>query len=408
MKTLKFSIKAKTVECYLYGGYLFLFMADGRILYLPYRNVIYTLCENHPRFEKLLKLSFLHNEYYNSKAAQMLFGMEEVKKALEGLWTRASKEESFELDFSDIEPVCLSMGKWKELPLDVCMYGMKMFVADRSGMVASRLNPDFNQDYIPLNPSKFEKCFDTKTISVTARGGKVVLSADQNGLFYGDALGMEKLRIKDRDNITGRSVRTGWSNMDLINYDSPNSFSYLQNEVGEINEKNDNSRFRFDVREQKVITKFADSVVKSNELLMNRVNISPEDIRYCFNSQKNSFFILKDGSFVHVNILKNDDQQGVRYSTKVNRFQPSASWGKQKPMKSAVVPEGCVVEYYDKVVLYQKGIAYLLEDLPSYNIRTYLGSRNYRNMVSVIKEDSLTFHSVDVFATFKSQPVFAH
>ena len=77
-------------------------------------------------------------------------------------------------------------------------------------------------------------------------------------------------------------------------------------------------------------------------------------------------------------------------------------------MKSAVVLDGCVVEYYDKVVLYQKGEAYLLEDVPSYNIRTYLGSRNYRNMVSIIKEDSLSFHSVDVFATFKSQPVFAH
>lgn len=406
MKTLNFSIKAKTVESYLYGGYLFLFMADGRILYIPYRTVVYALCNRHPRFEKLLKLSFLYNEYYNSKAAHLLFGIEEVKKSLENLWQRATKEESFELDFSDIEADSQTMGKWTELPLDVCMYGMKMFVADRSGMMASRLNPDFTQTRIPINPSRFDKCFGSKIISVSARGGMVVLSADQNGLFYGDALGMDKLRIKEKDNVSGRSVRTGWSNLDLINYDSANSFSYLQNATKNADQSSSSTRFRFDVREQKVITKIGEGIVKSGDMLGSSTNISTDDIRYCFNSQHNSFFILKDGSIVNINIMSGDESRGVRYSTKAFHFQPSAGWSKQKPLKSVVVPQGCVVEYYDKVVLYQKGAAYLLEDAPSFNIRSYLGSRNYRNMVSVIKEDAVTFHSVDVFATFKSQQLF--
>ena len=406
MNTLQFSIKAKTVECYLYGGNLFLFMADGRILYVPYRRVIYLLCEHHPRFEKLLRLSFLHNEYYKSQAANLLFGMEEVKKSLENLWLRATKEEQFELDFADIEGDCHLMGSWRELPLDVCMYGMKMFVADRAGMMCSHLHPDFTQTRVPIQPSKFDKCFDAKTISVTARGGMVVLSADQNGLFYGDALIDGRLRINDKDNVAGRSLRTSWSNMDLVNYDSPRSFSYLQNTAENVAIASDSARFRFDIREQKVITKIADTIVKSGEMLESRSAIQEEDIRYCFNSQRSSFFILKDGSIVNVNILPGDGNHGVRYSTKTHRFQPTGNWGRQKPLKSVVVPQGCVVEYYDKVVLYQRGKAHLLEDAASYNVRSYLGSRNYRNMVSVIKENNVSFHSVDVFATFKSEPVF--
>ena len=81
---------------------------------------------------------------------------------------------------------------------------------------------------------------------------------------------------------------------------------------------------------------------------------------------------------------------------------------KSCPLKAAIVPNGCVVEFFDKVMLYQNNEVQLLEDTPVYGIRTYMGSRNYTDIVTVTKEDSVSFHSVDVFSTINSARMFPH
>ena len=37
---VKFSINVEAMDCYLYGGYLFLVMADGQLLYVSYHKVV--------------------------------------------------------------------------------------------------------------------------------------------------------------------------------------------------------------------------------------------------------------------------------------------------------------------------------------------------------------------------------
>lgn len=406
MIPLKFTINAKTVESYLYGGYLFLLMADGRILYVSYHRLIHMLSEHYPQFDKLIRLAFLHNEYFKSQGVQLILGIEELQESIRKLWNRASKEINFEIHFDEIEPYCRSMGEWKSIPLDLYMYDLRMYVASKDGVMEARLNPNFDNKYYPLNPSKFEKCFDAKVISLSARAGKVVLSADREGLFYGNALvDSGRIKIEDNSNIPVRSLRTGWSDFDLINYESPSDFLYLANETADI-ESTSNARFRFgDKLERKEIVNFAASRFEMGAM-MDKANIRKEDVRYAFNSMGRSFFLLDNGSFINIRIKKTENEP-IQYSSVYKSLPTLAGQGpKMKPLKSAIVPNGCVVEFFDKVVLYQNNAATILEEDPSYNIRTYMGSKNYRDIVTITKEDAVSFHSVDVFDSIKSTRLF--
>lgn len=407
MRTLNFTIKAKTVESYLYGGYLFLLMDDGRILYVSYHRLIHMLCEKYPQFDRLIKLAFLHNEYFKSKSVQLILGIEELKDAVRRLWSKATREVSFEIDFGDIEEYCHSMGEWHSVPLDVYMYDLRMYVASNEGVMESRLNPDFSDRYYRLRPTHFEKCFDSKVVSLSARAGKVVLSADREGLFYGDAL-VENARvnINERNNVPGRSLRTGWSDFDIINYESSRQFRYLTNDTVN-SDKLSSDRFRFgDKLERKEIVNFATSAFDMSQM-MEHSNIDKDAIRFSFNSKGRSFFVMNDGSFINIRIKKVEGEP-VQYSS-VSRSLPQLSGaGMKSPLKASVVPNGCVVEFFDKVMLYQNNEVQLLEDTPVYGIRTYMGSRNYTDIVTVTKEDSVSFHSVDVFSTINSARMFPH
>ena len=52
---VKFSINVEAIDCYLYGGYLFLVMADGQLLYVSYHKVVNRLTHIAAAFGEKLK-----------------------------------------------------------------------------------------------------------------------------------------------------------------------------------------------------------------------------------------------------------------------------------------------------------------------------------------------------------------
>jgi hypothetical protein len=67
---------------------------------------------------------------------------------------------------------------------------------------------------------------------------------------------------------------------------------------------------------------------------------------------------------VNINLNKEKDEIHFRSRTHI---LPNLSGNEQKskkPISSSIVPKGCVVEYFDKVVLYQNGKAKLIEETP--------------------------------------------
>ena len=117
---VKFSINVEAIDCYLYGGYLFLVMADGQLLYVSYHKVVNRLKYEYPQYSSLIELIFLHNEYSKGEAAKIIFGVTEIREVVEKIWLKAAKEIEFSSRFCrsirykpDItswrRPICVSM-----------------------------------------------------------------------------------------------------------------------------------------------------------------------------------------------------------------------------------------------------------------------------------------------------------
>lgn len=407
--TVEFKIKANLIDCYLYAGYLFLVMANGRITYVSYHRVLHRLKERYPHYASLIDLIFLHNEYSKSLAGKILLGIQEIKNETKRLWLRASKEIDFTLDFADIEEYCEEVGEWTSMPLDIRMYAMRLFFGTKEGLFESCLNMEENN--YKLHPSTIDKVFDSKVINLNAKNGSLVISADNDGLFGAQIFEGNLKTEVDEDAISPkRSVRTAWASVcDLMNYESAYSFEYIRNQSSMI-AKQPAKKFRYgDNIEKKKIVRFGESVYDMDSLLR-AVDFKKEDIEYCFNSSSTGFFILKDGSFINVNFRNESGLAEVYFSSTSISIQEKSYKKKQckKVLSSCLVPNGCVVEYFDRVVLYQKGKAYTLAEKQVNNVRSYIGSRNYRDLVSIISSDEVAFHSVDSFDLIESVPAFGN
>lgn len=404
-QTVEFRIKANLIDCYLYAGYLFLIMTNGRITYVSYHRVLHILKKEYPQFAKLIDLIFLHNEYSKSNAGKIILAVQEVKDAIKKLWLRAAKEIDFTIEFEDIEPYCSDIGEWQSVPLDIRMYAMRLFVGSKDGLFESRLNME--EKGYKINPDNLEKIFDAKVINLNAKNGSIILSADSEGLFGAEIdITYERTKVNKKEISSKRSIRTSWANVcDIMNYESPCEFEYIKNS-SVIIDKQSPKQFRYgDNQEKKKIIRFGESVVDMDKLLR-VVDFSKEDIQYCFNSLTTGFFILNDGRFINVNFRNEEHIAEVYFSSYISMQPQNRNRKVEKVISGSLVPNGCVIEYFDKVVLYQKGKAYTLIEKPVNNVRTYIGSRNYRDMVTIISEDGVSFHSVDSFDLIDSTPAF--
>lgn len=171
---------------------------------------------------------FLHNEYSKGEAAKIIFGVTEIREVVEKLWQKASNEIEFELNFKDIQEECKSIGEYSSIPLDIRLYGYRLFLGCKDGLYESRLN---SEDNYQINPSHLEKCYDGKVIGGNANYGSVVISADWDGLLTGEILDFDsKFRLDERHPQGKGSLRTGWMTTDLMNYESTSEFDYYRNE----------------------------------------------------------------------------------------------------------------------------------------------------------------------------------
>lgn len=402
--TVTFKIHADIIDSYLYAGYLYLFFADSRIVYVDYHIIINELKEKYPQYANLITLIFLHNEYSKSYAAKLIFAVKEIHDVMKILWQRAAEEISFELDYSDIEKSCVLLGEWESLPLDIRMYAMRLYIGCRHGLYETNLNMD---ERYRLHPKPLCKCFDAKVTSINANYSSIVVSADWDGLYTGNINdATSKLRLDENKSLAKRSLRTGWTGSDILNYESSCVFKYLNNATSQVYNKGIQHQYKkADTQEQKIITKFGVTSIGMEELF-GRTNINPGNIVYCFNSSSCGFFFMNDGSFCNANIRVGKAGENMYYiSSRVNENKTDIH-RKQKPLSSTLIPNGCVIEYFDCVVLYQSGKSYILADEPVNKVRSYMNSKNYRDIVSIVSDGGVTFHSLFTLDMINSRQAF--
>lgn len=400
---IRFSLLVEAIDCYLYCGYLFIVMNDGRLLNVSYHFLVNQLKARYPEYSSLIELVFLHNEYAKSDAAKIILGVSEINDAFKNVWKRAADEISFELYFEDISDECNIIDEYSSMPLDMRAYGGRLFVGCRHGLYESKLNLDGS---FRIQPSKLSKCFDGKVIGLNSRNGIVVVSADWDGLLTGELFDFATdFKLDERKPIEKRSLRTGWMSSDIINYDGSSSFAYIYNECSDRVSNVDNKFYSTtQIREKKVISQFAKAVYGMDELF-SKTKIKQSDILYSFNSSEKGFFVKTDGNIVNATIREGKVDDEYYISSRVQPFSDKLHI-KEKPLSSCIVSKGCVLEFFDKVELVQNHKTCILCDHPVNSMRSYLNSNNYRDILTIVDDDSITFNAIYSWDLIKNTPAF--
>lgn len=392
MKTIQLKISVKALDCYIYGGYIFFVMQDGRIVYGSYERLVNRAIKKLENANNLLKVAFLRNENYYSKQVKQFLKIPGVKEVIYSNWNDLTNEE-LRLEWAELEDIMTTVCEYESFPIDFKIYGMRMFVGCRNGLYEVNLRPDGHK----LNPAKIERCFDTaKIIYLNPKFGELVASADSDGLIA-KAIDMEGDRptfIKDKDVIRQRSLRTGWSEIDIFNYSDTADFSFYANEYEDI--KVDNGRY-WEKADSKRISGFGIRTY-SMDCILERSRIKKEEILFCFNGSTNAFIHLKNGKLVTV-ALKGSRQGEVgefslsQYAKKAVNDGALDNFG--RIISGFTIPKGCVIEYFDKVVLLRDSHAQVIEDGTVIKVRNFMTSNRYQDVISVTKEDEVTLHAID-------------
>lgn len=392
MKTIKLKISAKALDCYIYGGYIFFVMQDGRIVYGSYERLINRAVKKIDDATELLKVAFLRNENYYSKHIKSFLKIPGVKDAIYRNWNELANKELW-LEWNEVEDLMTTVCEYDSFPIDFRIYGMRMFIGCRRGLYEVNLRPDGHK----LNPAKIERCFDTsKIICVNPKFGELVASADSDGMIAKsiDMDGYSPTYIDDRDVIQQRSLRTGWSEFDIFNYSDLADFSFYANEYETI--KANNGRY-WEKADGKRISSFG---IRQHSMdnMLELSRIKKEDILYCFNGATNAFVHLKNGKLVTVT-LKGNRQGEVgefflsQYTKSVTKDGMIDDFG--RIISGFTIPKGCVIEYFDKVVLLRDSHAQVIEDGVAIKVRNFMSSNKYQDVLSVTKDNEVTLHAID-------------
>lgn len=391
MKTIKLNFDIKALDCYLYGGNIYFVMQNGSVIYASYPKIISRLAKNYNESDfSFLKLAFLRNEFYYSKPSRTFLRVPGMKEVLKWNWERLSETE-FTLTYEDIKDLLQPLCEWESLPLDMRIYGMRMFIGSRNGLYEIIVDGDKWK-------KKLERCFDSKVTCVNAKYGELVVSADTEGLYAAsiDMEGGTKTRVDEKKAIESRSLRTIWADTDLFNYYGKEEFSYISNDYQTVPQKKD--RF-WEHRETKRITRFAANK-QSMESVIENSGLKKEDIGYSFNNSSNAYVFLKSGKL-------------RVYTLKDKQYAEKEGWGEiELPKKSRKgveedlidygkvisafsIPKGNVMEFFDKVLLLKDRHSYVIEEEPTIRTRSFMSSNRYQDILSVTKEETVTLHALD-------------
>lgn len=391
MKTIKLNFDIKALDCYLYGGNIYFVMQNGSVMYAPYPKIISRLAKNYNESDfSFLKLAFLRNEFYYSQPSRTFLKVPGMKEVLKWNWERLS-ETDFTLTYEDIKDLLQPLCEWESIPLDMRIYGMRMFIGSRNGLYEIIVDGDNLK-------KKLERCFDSKVTCVNAKYGELVVSADTEGLYAAsiDMEGGTKTRVDEKKAIESRSLRTTWADTDLFNYYGKEEFSYISNDYQTVPQKKD--RF-WEHRETKRITHFAANK-QSMESVIENSGLKKEDIGYCFNNSSNAYVFLKSGKL-------------RVYTLKDKQYAEKEGWGEiELPEKSRKgveddlidygrvisafsIPKGNVMEFFDKVLLLKDRHSYVIEEEPTIRTRSFMSSIRYQDILSVTKERTVTLHALD-------------
>ncbi|AYL98724.1 hypothetical protein [Mucilaginibacter celer] len=393
MKTIRFYIKGDFQDGYLYGGQLFLIENGGELKTIPLWDIItqhiYPGSEEHDFF----KIIFSQNNWLKNEQGKSFFSIKQFKEGFDKLWRKYTNIE-YEFTMDKSEPKVLQT--LESVPVfDMQVYGMRLFIGNRQGLYESGFSIN-DDNSVHLN-EKIERVFDAKTTNINAKSGSVMISSNSDGLFHGQMVEIgSRLKVKPKP-VSKNSLRSGWSGYDVLNYESQRNFDYLKSAFSRTEERK--YLYKDEANTNKISIDDVGTEAYSLHDLLSNSRIDEENIVYSFNSSNNCFFFLNDGSLKGLSFRKDNKDSPVKLSSTDFLLPKGVTKSNMaiKPISTKIVPNGCVIEYFDQVILMYNGKKSVLEDNSVISIKTFPGSIRYKNIIAIFDGSGVAIHSMYPF-----------
>lgn len=395
MNTIKLKLNVAAIDCYIYGGYLFLIRINGDVVYIPMTRIMSKLYALYPEYKSLLIMAFSRNDYFSNSTGQLFLGIPEVFHAMKYAWKNTAEKMDFTLEWEDIEKDATKICEITSPVLDMRMYAMNLFLGCKNGLYKSNLL--IGNDNYTIHPEKLKRIFDAKVVGLNAGFGSVIISSGRDGLFNAPIDTNNNISVNERPDADV-SYRTGWSSSDILNYEAPSVFEYLENSTQKLQKQVRYSKFD-DSGERIKLTNIGTKRYSMAEMI-SQTKIDPHDILFTFNSSQSSFLYTREGLYVS-NLRKGDTPKGIYLSSRKHEIKQNKHTFVDKPVSASVIPAGCVVEFYDKVVVSQGDQTLIIENEPTMRVRSFINSIRYRNIIATVKMNDITLHSLGPLGTYK-------
>jgi hypothetical protein len=273
---------------------------------------------------------------------------------------------------------------------------MKLLIGTDAGLYETNLKFD---NKFGLECTNLNKVFDAKVVNIVSKCNYFALSANEDGLFEAVVSeSRDRLKVPDKQKFDNKSIRSAWASYNLINYSSQNHFEFIHNKIKDVSDQSRNINRYYDSVGKKQIEEFCTSVQDMCEVFRIK-ELTQDEIIFAFNSNQSTFIIYKNGDMKVFNFKTNENYEMHLSSRELSAY----SLSKIRPYSSAVVPNGCVIEYNDQVCLIKDSEIDCIENTPIVSMRSYMQSLRYKNIVTTATENSINIHSVNIFNNIRQQ-----
>lgn len=397
MNTLTLSIKAKCREAYIYAGYLFAVMASGEVRSINLFSLLIRAADDAGIHPDYLKFFFLHNDVLNNSKELFLLRFKETQDAVKKMWRSAEKLGIIETDM-DRGWRTETLGEVSGMPLDIKIYGGKIFFGQDNGLYKQDLNFD---DKYYIHPGKVEKIFDGESLDISAKNGALAVSTGRHGIFGTLDIFAKKPKVSDRPFSDIPSYRNAWIHNELMSYSSPSEGRMLVNRTVENRNYQRPRRFsHIENSQPRLVFECVGETQLSGSDILGKTKIDTDDILYWTNTSTTSVMLLNGGE-LEIRNLRMGEENTPYISSKV--LYGSKKRIQEAPISCQPFPKGCVMEFFDKVTVNFQNEQVQIGDEETYCVRTFCNSRRYQNLIVQVTEDRILLTTVDTIGLLESK-----
>lgn len=378
MTVLHLFVPGRFDDAQLYMGHLVVFTEDREVVLLELQTYTESMESSYDEWKGLATVAFARNDWLAGAPVRTILSNEEIEAHWRAGIERVSAEPFIADVYEGMEPL-RGFETEATVVLDSNFYGRRLYLGTDSGLF------HFDIDWQARKVEAHRQRNDARCISTSAAYGAVNASCERAGLFtaydeFGwasqDAGGRELCKIADA------SLRTSWLGYDLVNYAENDHADLLSGTVEVVGDETDEG-----LVQRRLVTEFSG---ESRELgfllgaLQNGDAVPPSDIQFLWNSSR-AFFV---NTFSHGFFTLVWDQLRERVSARQH--------GELAGRVVAAHPfsGGWLIETDFMLFWFSRGELVTLFEREPMMVRTFAGSKRYRQLVAVTADDGVHLLSV--------------